>query len=40
MIPVYIAKLDIITQKTSVKAKKIDSLLLKTYNIVLTIFLV
>lgn len=32
MIPVYIAKLDLITWKSNIGAQKIDSLLLKTYN--------
>lgn len=36
---VYIAKLDLTTSKTSIRAKKIDSLPLETYDIALTVFL-
>ena len=40
MTPAYIAKLGFIIQKTSIGAQKIDGLLLETYGIALTRFLV
>ena len=38
MISVYVAELGLVTQKTSIRAQKIDGLPLKTYSMALTRF--
>ncbi len=38
MTPAYVAKLDLTTRKTSIRAQKIDSLPLETYGMVLARF--
>lgn len=40
IISVYIAKLDLISQTTTIGAQKINSMALKTYGVIITEFLV